>query len=490
MRRLRHWRVILRMADNSACSCISGGLRRIPGAVSIGEQNATILAQTAPKLDKTEAASLYQSKGGATEFSPLIAALQSGVRSVAWGIIGDSTGDSTDEWVHLTALWLAAQYPAMTVKHKIWNTATQDYDTPIVIQTGAAGARYANITGGPNGGGVAMADSATNSITGDIDIRALIAPNAWNSPAEQVIAAKFAGGGARSWRFMLNTGTPALEWSPDGGTTLIQKQANGWTLPAAGEIKWLRVTLDVDNGASGSDVKFYTSTDGTTWMQVGTTITTAGVTSVADTTAELQVAARGGFAGAANGMIGKVYEIQIRDGLSGPLVAPALVEHWPMRSTDTTYGGAQVFTIVNGSHPGADITYLKYTARLARMTPDYGQALVTLSCSHNDLGHEGEAYLADWSSIVTFVRAKFPPTGNSLTTQNPKIAPALYINEHAYRRTQLFGWASRNNVGVVDAFRRFQTDGRPMTDLVITDGIHPSTAGSVVWSDAVKAVLV
>lgn len=447
---------------------------------------------SAGKLDKTDAANLYQSKGSATEFSALVAALQSGVRSVAWGIIGDSTGNSTDEWVHLTALSLAAQYPALTVKHKIWNTSTQDYDLPLTIQTGAAGARYANISGGANGGGVAVADSATNSITGDIDIRAHIAPTSWSSGLEQVIAAKFAGAGARSWRFMLNlSGAIQFEWSPDGGTTVLLKSANGWTVPAANEAKWIRVVLDVDNGAAGNDVKFYQSTDGATWTQIGTTVTTAGVTSIADTTADLQVAARGGFTGAANGMIGKVHEVQIRNGIGGPLVAPALVEHWPLRSTDTTYGGAPVFTIVNGSHPGADITYLKDTARLARMTPDYGQALVTISCSHNDLGREGEAYLADWSSILTFVRAKFPLTGNSLTTQNPRTAPALYINEHAYRRTQLFGWASRNGVGVVDAFRRFQTDGRPLSDLVLAaDGVHPTAAGSVVWSDAVKAILV
>ena len=51
-------------------------------------------------------------------------------------VSGDSTGNSSDEWVRLLADWYAAQFPVYSVDYYIWNDATPDYDAAESISTG------------------------------------------------------------------------------------------------------------------------------------------------------------------------------------------------------------------------------------------------------------------------------------------------------------------------------------------------------------------
>jgi hypothetical protein len=86
-----------------------------------------------------------------------------------------------------------------------------------------------------------------------------------------------------------------------------------------GEYKYLRFTLDVDNGAGGHDVKFYTSDDGLNWPQLGATKTGAGITSVYDNTSPVRV---GQYStGDGHNVPGKVRWMELRDGIDGALVA-------------------------------------------------------------------------------------------------------------------------------------------------------------------------
>lgn len=53
-------------------------------------------------------------------------------------VCGDSTGNGNDEWVYLTALKIAAQWPTHTVVYKLWDDATKTYPvgSTTTIQTG------------------------------------------------------------------------------------------------------------------------------------------------------------------------------------------------------------------------------------------------------------------------------------------------------------------------------------------------------------------
>ena len=429
-------------------------------------------------------------RGIGSEFAALGAELALAQRSTAVQIIGDSTGNATDEWVHLTAQWLAAAYPTHRVEHRVWDSTSQDYLAPVVIQAGPSGERY--LLGDGVARAVCVPDSAANSITGDVDIRVDVSINSWSQTAtENVFVSKFAASGQRTLRFYIGGGynKPHFEWSANG-STLIDSTPTTWTTPVDGTRKWLRATLDVDSGAGGNTTRFYESANGISWTQIGADVVKAGTTSLFDSTSEWQAGARGGSL--AGGLLfnGKLYHVEVRNGISGPLVTPAKPEAWPTQRFNPVYGGSPTVTFVNGSHPGADLTYLLDPTRFSRMTPDYGQALSIVSCSHNDSWRTGTAYLADWDTMLANLRAKFPLSGVVASTQNPRTSPAASIREHTIRAAQILGWASRNRVGVIDAYRAFIEDSRDIAALVsAVDGVHPTAAGSQVWSEAAQSAL-
>lgn len=163
-------------------------------------------------------------------------------------------------------------------------------------------------------------DAAPLDITGDIDIRVKVALDDWTPAAIADLVAK--AGTNDSYRFrILTTGILRLEWVTTGPTT-ITKDSTVATGIADGATKWVRATLDVDNGASGNDVKFFTSDDGTNWTQLGSTVTTAGVTSINNTTSVLTI----GGAGSAAPARGKFFRAQVLDGIDGTVAFDANFE--------------------------------------------------------------------------------------------------------------------------------------------------------------------
>lgn len=62
--------------------------------------------------------------------------LRQGV-SASMLVLGDSTGNEATEWVYLTAVALAARYPALTVRYRLWNDGGAVYDAPTTIAAGS-----------------------------------------------------------------------------------------------------------------------------------------------------------------------------------------------------------------------------------------------------------------------------------------------------------------------------------------------------------------
>lgn len=172
---------------------------------------------------------------------------------------------------------------------------------------------------GSAGGQVATPDSSTNSPTGDLDLRVKVALDDWSSGSVQTVLGKWvATGNQRSFLVSVDaTGFLRLQWS-NNGTANISKTSTAPIPATDGEPLWLRVTLDVDNGASANVVTFYTSTDGQTWTQLGTPVTTAGTTSVFNSTSPVAIAPD---VTATVIMAGKVHEAELRSGIGGAIFA-------------------------------------------------------------------------------------------------------------------------------------------------------------------------
>lgn len=136
-----------------------------------------------------------------------------------------------------------------------------------------------------------------------------------------MLISKWAAGATTSYRMFINsTGNIVLSWVTAAAATITK--ASTVIVPfadyAAG---WVRATLDVDNGAAGNDVTFYTSTDGVTWTQLGTTVTTASATNIRDTASILEIGTD--TTGTANMFAGIIYRAQIYNGIAGTLAFDA-----------------------------------------------------------------------------------------------------------------------------------------------------------------------
>lgn len=201
--------------------------------------------------------------------------------------------------------------PSLTTQ--LGSTTSADSNDPKFLDF--AGTNYVYTTG-VNSNYLSIPDSNALDITGDIDLRAYLAMDDWTPSAVSGLVTKWQTS-QRSYNLSLNTsGTLVFSWSTDGTTTLTATStvATGVT---DGDPKWVRATLDVDNGAVGNDVKFWLSNDGITWTQLGATVTTALTTSIYAGTFQVNVS---GDFGGSNTLAGKIYRAQILNGIDGTKV--------------------------------------------------------------------------------------------------------------------------------------------------------------------------
>lgn len=462
---------------------------------------ATVTAALTPKLDKTEAAATYAPASRSVgTFGSVMAALDD-QQSASIIVSGDSTGNDTGEWVDLLTQWLAAYKPSQRVQYRVWDDTNQRYPDWTVVQAGTGGERHALFAMASTDTPRSMycTDSYIPAVTGDIDVRVKVALDDWTPSTIMCLAGRWGGAGSRSWKVGLNSGGTrmTMDWSTDG--TAIASAAPPPNMPVItdGSTQWLRWVLDVDNGSGGWTCTVYNSADGVAWTQVGQTVnTTAGVQSLFNPASQDYTI--GGRDVGSEYVLGKIFETQIRNGIDGKIVNPQPIESWMQRTTASPgthmseFGGAPTLYVINGSRPGADITYLNDTTRMPKMVPPYVNPLVFLSCLHNEGENTGLAEKKRWDDWFTALKARVPSASFVAVTQNPQIAPrdASQIRFQGKRRQEVIVWAARNGVYVIDTYAAFLADSRGLSALLNTDGIHPVSAGSQVWADAVKSAFV
>lgn len=403
-------------------------------------------------------------------------------------VVGDSTGNETTEWVYLFLSKLLGRIPVSTyVSYRLYDDAVGQYGVKTVMQTGS-GEPYVTIGADKRGWGSPLVNAGTEGQ--DLDIKIECALDIWDTTSEQVLAARYGAAGARSFRFYVSsTGKLNLETSIDG-TTLVLKTSTVALGFAAGSRNWIRVTLDGDNGAVGYDIKFWTSTDGVTWTQNGTTITTAiAITLFTPVNQTLEIGARASTsgndtAGTTNGAIGTFYNASISSTIDGPNRLPANIRDLvAANAMNGVRGGGPCLNVYNGSISGSKMTDTGDATRNPKMVPICYSAFVFLSSSHN----EGSTYLPnkfmiDLNALVVLINARIQNPIYTICNQNPEYSPkaADAILSHAMRNSLIGDIAKNKNWNFIDVSAAFGTNSALVSD---SDGIHPLAEGSRVWAN-------
>jgi len=191
-------------------------------------------------------------------------------------------------------------------------------NTPIRVSV-PYGESYMPVNGS-NANGALTVDAAVLDVTGDIDLRLEASLDSWRDG--QALAGKYVvTGNQRSWAWWTDdNGITTFAWSPDGTLAARITISSTAPIPVTQGRLALRVTLDVNNGASGNTVTFYTSDSiGGSWTTLGSAVTTAGTTSIFSSTADLELGTTLGLSTSA--MQGKIHAFQMRNGIAGTLVA-------------------------------------------------------------------------------------------------------------------------------------------------------------------------
>jgi TolB-like protein len=207
--------------------------------------------------------------------------------------------------------------PSLTTQ--LGSSASADSNDPKFLDFD--GSNYVYLPGATTNN-LSVPDSNDLDIAGDIEIVVRVAADDWTPASTGVLIAKDNSGAQRSWTLDLTNGG-LLRWiSWNSAGTLAVNVSSSIVVPFTDGVSyWVKVTLDVDNGASGNDVKFWyaadQATEPTSWTQLGTTQTTAGTTSLFNSTISVVIGDR---AAASTPIAGKYRKAIIRNSIDGTKV--------------------------------------------------------------------------------------------------------------------------------------------------------------------------
>jgi hypothetical protein len=192
-------------------------------------------------------------------------------------------------------------------------------------------------------------DSAANSVTGDIDLRARVKMNDWTQAGDAILADKFGSGQKTFEWYMSAGGNLTCVWSTNGSANIASQStaATGFT---DGTTHWVRVT----RASATGQVIFYTSNDTTTdsaavsWTQLGTAVAaTSGA--LFNGTSVLTV---GDVNGGGVPLLGDFYYFEIRNGIGGSVVCkfdPSAVVRTALRTPSSFVASTGETWTMNGT---------------------------------------------------------------------------------------------------------------------------------------------
>jgi hypothetical protein len=181
---------------------------------------------------------------------------------------------------------------------------------------------------GTVGNDASTANYTEANITGDIEFQWHGSVDTWGPVGYANILMSISEDiSTKRGAFLYNiAGVLQFYWTENGSTLKFQEMSvAASTIAADGEVVYWRVTLDVDNGSSQHEVKFYYKKfEAAGWTQAGTTKVGSGTTSIHDaTTKPVTVGAYYPTSTHADHLKGTVYGAKVLDGIEGTVVYDA-----------------------------------------------------------------------------------------------------------------------------------------------------------------------
>ena len=260
--------------------------------------------------------------------------------------------------------------------------STGGADTNDPLHKALDGIQYAYFPGGVSNN-MSTPDSAAVSITGDIDIR-IRSATLWTTGERFAFLAKATSLSLDGYLFEIErsgvSNDLVLKWDDGSVLQTANSTVEISTVLSGSELAWVRVTMDVDNGASDSEVKFYWSTDDTddpdavSWTQLGATVLLGSTTSIEDGGDPLKIGLVGG---SGDSYIGDMYRAVLYNGIDGTIAFDAVV-------ADATEPYA---TFTERSANAATVTINRSSSGLVTTVIDRSQMLYTTDDYHEFADH-------------------------------------------------------------------------------------------------------
>lgn len=299
-----------------------------------------------------------------------------------------------------------AEFSPLDLSPALW---VDPSDASTVTISGSSGA-YIGANGlvmpsSGNQGGV-VPSLAAYAFNNDLDIIIKLTPvGSWGSLSGNLLY-RGVGGGSSGDRYGLTVSSGLLSYY---GTTASVRSAtaNLSSVFSSGATGWVRVTVDIDNGASGHDVKFYTSPDGSTWTQLGTTVTVAGTLTYNTTATQMNVASY--FGSVSPLLSATLHRAIVKNGIDGTTVFDADFENaTPFVSAFTESAlGAPVY-VVSSTATSSAANY-SYIGPLGLVSPG---AASNYGSTPDLAAHRG------MTTLDIIAKASLTKWGNGVGSQN------------------------------------------------------------------------
>ncbi|MFE7947420.1 hypothetical protein [Streptomyces sp. NPDC057426] len=181
------------------------------------------------------------------------------------------------------------------------------------------GSPWAEFDGGLTYNSLFANKDVAMEVNGDFDLRIDLALEDWSE--SQMLALRYVPSADEAWALEIVDGILTFLWSPDGTfASRIVEEATEEVQGYNGQRMALRVTLDIDNGAGGYELRFYTgrTVNDEEWTLLGDPVVGVGTTGVFADAEYMEFGAGFTFnalpsGGVLNRMRGKAYALKLLD---------------------------------------------------------------------------------------------------------------------------------------------------------------------------------